>query len=57
LILVGNAKDLFDTVQLEEKQNNKPHGRDFIGRSSKNILTRLSESGEDSFDRVGESAS
>lgn len=28
LLLVGcgdNAKDLYDTAQLEEKQNNKPH--------------------------------
>jgi outer membrane protein assembly factor BamD (BamD/ComL family) len=28
LLLVGcgdNAKDLFDTAQLEEKQNNRPH--------------------------------
>jgi hypothetical protein len=57
LILVGNAKDLYDTAQLEEKQFNKPHATKLYRQIVEEYPTRLSESGEDSFDRVGESAS
>jgi hypothetical protein len=57
LILVGNAKDLYDTVQLEEKQFKKPHATKLYRQIVEEYPTRLSESGEDSFDRVGESAS
>ena len=44
LLLVGcgdQAKDLYDTAQLEEKQNTSRTLRNFTGRSSKNIPARL----------------
>ena len=33
LVGCGEAKNLYDTAQLEEKQNNKPHATKLTGRS------------------------
>ena len=60
LLLAGcgdKAKNLFDTAQLEEKQNNRPHAtklyRQIVPRISR---LALREPSEFSSGRVGESA-
>jgi hypothetical protein len=55
--LGDNAKELYDTAQLEEKQFNKPHATNFIGDRRRTSRLALRQSGEDSFGRVGESVS
>ena len=60
LLLAGcgdKAKDLYDTAQLEEKQNNQPHATKLY----RQIVEEYPDSpyanqGEDSFGGVGESA-
>ena len=58
LLLVGcgdKAKDLYDTAQLEEKQNNQPHATKLYPADRRRISRlALCESGEDSSGRVGE---
>jgi flagellar basal body L-ring protein FlgH len=58
LLLAGcgnKAKDLYDTAQLEEKQNNRPHATKLYRQIAEEYPDSR-ESGEDSFGRAGESA-
>ena len=60
LLLVGcgdKAKDLYDTAQLEEKQNNKPHATKLYRQIIEGYPdSPYAKSGEDPFGGVGESA-
>jgi hypothetical protein len=60
LLLVGcgdRAKVLFDTAQLEEKQNNRPHAAQLYRQILKEYpRLALRQSGEVSSGRVGETA-
>ena len=59
LLLVGcgdKAKDLYDTAQFEDKQNNKPHATKLYRQIVEKISRLASrESGEDSSGRAEES--
>jgi hypothetical protein len=58
LLLVGcgdKAKDLYDTAQLEEKQNNKPHATKLYRQIVEEYPgSSYANHGEDSSGRVGE---
>ena len=60
LLLLGcgdKAKDLYDTAQLEEKQNNRPHATKLYRQIVEEYPgSRYASSGENSSSRVGESA-
>ena len=59
LLLTGcgdKAKDLYDTAQLEEKQQQAARYETLSADRRRISRLALRESGEDSFGRVGESA-